>query len=338
VEILSVDGGATKTIAVVYNEDRTILGVGVSGSTNFRNVGISTFKSNMLTAIKKAEENAHVNRIDEYTFALAGMKDSKKSSDKIMTILNKIIPNSKISYYNDGEAGFYSRFPEGKGIVVAPGTGMVAYGMYNGKKERSSGWGWFLDDEGSAFNIGMKALRETTKSMDGRDERSPKFKEFVRNYYGLSADRDLINIIHKSKFDIRGIALLAKFVSGFAAEGDVVAKEIMNDASAETANAAISLYKRLGKPEDIAISGYGGVLRAGEWYWNLIKKRIDDNIGKRKYKVPLYGYEAIIGSIVMRSISLGFKIGDDEINSLRNQLTKFIVNLNIEDRREYLLL
>ena len=34
--------------------------MGVSGSTNFRNVGISTFKSNMLTAIKKAEENAHV--------------------------------------------------------------------------------------------------------------------------------------------------------------------------------------------------------------------------------------------------------------------------------------
>ena len=64
-EILSVDGGATKTRAVVHNEDRTILGVGVSGSTNFRNVGISTFKRNMLTAIKKAEENAHVNRIDD---------------------------------------------------------------------------------------------------------------------------------------------------------------------------------------------------------------------------------------------------------------------------------
>ncbi|MEM3191995.1 MAG: BadF/BadG/BcrA/BcrD ATPase family protein, partial [Candidatus Parvarchaeota archaeon] len=180
-----MDGGATKTIAVVYNEDLTILGVGVSGPTNFRNVGIPTFKRNILSAIQKAKDNAHISRIDEYTFALAGIKDSRKTSDKIIKILNKIIPNSKMSFYNDVEAGFYSRFPEGEGIVVAPGTGMAAYGMYDGRKEISSGWGWFLDDEGSAFNIGMKALRETTKLMDGRDERASRLKEFVRNYYGL---------------------------------------------------------------------------------------------------------------------------------------------------------
>lgn len=333
-----MDGGATKTIAVVYNEDLTILGVGVSGPTNFRNVGISTFKRNMLSAIQKARDNAHISRIDEYTFALAGIKDSKKSSDKIIKILNKIVPNSKMSLYNDVEAGFYSRFPEGEGIVVAPGTGMAAYGIYDGRKEISSGWGWFLDDEGSAFNIGMKALRETTKLMDGRDERASRLKEFVRNYYGLSVDRDLINMIHKPKFDIRGIALLAKFVSDFALEGDSVAKEIMDDAASETAKAAISLYHRLGKPDDITISGYGGVLRAGEWYWALIKKKIDDSVGKKEFKFPLYGYEAIIGSIVMRSISLGIKVGDEELNSLRNQLAKFIDNLDVQDRKEYLLL
>ena len=88
----------------------------------------------MLSAIQKAEKNAHITRVDEYTVDYfrreLGIKLATLFSPEHGFHLNE----------QAGEAGFYSRFPEGKGIVVAPGTGMVAYGMYNGRKERSSLW------------------------------------------------------------------------------------------------------------------------------------------------------------------------------------------------------
>ena len=338
VNIVSVDGGATKTIAVVYNEEKKLLGAGVSGPSNYRNVGVRMFKINLLSAIEKAVTSSGASDIGEYTFALAGMKDSKKSSDKIMGILNAIIPSSSISFFNDGEAGFFSRFPEGRGIVVAPGTGMVSYGRTGEKIERSSGWGWFLDDEGSAFFIGKRALQEAVKLMDKRDERVSILPDFVRQYYGLSADRDIINIIHRKVFDVRGIALLSRYVSKFAMEGDPVSLGIMKEAAEETSRAAVSLYKRLGEPKDITISGYGGVLRAGEWYWDMIKNNIENKIGKSQFRPPISGYEAVLGSIVLKYKILGVNVDEAMITDFRKQLSVLIDRMSAEDKKEFLLL
>ncbi|MCL4447548.1 MAG: hypothetical protein M1163_04020 [Candidatus Thermoplasmatota archaeon] len=336
--IISVDGGATKTIAVVHSTEGRVLGVGVAGSSNYKNVGLITFNRNLLSAIEKAKENSGVNEVEEYTFALAGMKDSEKDSKTIIDTLNGMLPDTKLSFYNDGEAGFYSRFPEGTGIVVAPGTGMVSYGVYDGRVERSCGWGWFLDDEGSGFSIGLKCLREATKLMDIRDDRNTRILNFVREYFKLSDDRELVSRVGRGKLDIRGIALLATHVSRLAEEDDAVANEIMNEAAHSSLSFRLSLYKRLGSPTEINISGYGGVLRAGEWYWNRITREIDERIGKMKYKPPLFGYEAVIGSMVLRHIEDGEAMGDRNVASFRKQLTAIIDKLDTKDKREFLLM
>ncbi|MEM4100772.1 MAG: hypothetical protein QXI08_04885 [Thermoplasmata archaeon] len=41
---ISVDGGATKTISVLYNDNFEIESIGISGPTNFRTVGIVNFR------------------------------------------------------------------------------------------------------------------------------------------------------------------------------------------------------------------------------------------------------------------------------------------------------
>ncbi|MGC8985542.1 MAG: hypothetical protein ACP5JM_02525 [Thermoplasmata archaeon] len=43
-KFLSVDGGATKTISVVYDDSFEIYSAGVSGPTNFRTAGMVAFK------------------------------------------------------------------------------------------------------------------------------------------------------------------------------------------------------------------------------------------------------------------------------------------------------
>ena len=77
---ISVDGGATKTFAVCYDETGLIYGSGVSGSSNYRNTSIDFAKNNLNTAVTNAISRAGLTKsqIEKFTFALAGVKDSKR--------------------------------------------------------------------------------------------------------------------------------------------------------------------------------------------------------------------------------------------------------------------
>ncbi|MCL4413044.1 MAG: hypothetical protein M1526_06815 [Candidatus Thermoplasmatota archaeon] len=336
---LSVDGGATKTISVVYNQNSEILGVGISGSTNLRNVGLTGFKRNLKNSVLKSLHNSGIKDADEYTFAIAGMKDSEKSSSEMIEILSSLFPNRKISYFNDGEAGFFSRFPDGNGIVVAPGTGMVGYGRVEEKVVRSSGWGWFLDDEGGAFYIGRRTIQEVVKLFDGRSEFvESSLMGVIREHYSLSDPRDIINKVYGKKIDIRDIASIARFTSRESLKGDSLAKTIMEDASEETAKTAISIYNRLGRPEQLEFSGYGGVFRSGEWYWEKVKSKIRDSSGNRKFIDPIYGYEAVLGSIVLTYRREGVYLSGYDIEGLRKVLDDYVFSLPEREKKRYLLI
>ncbi len=335
----SVDGGATKTLSAIYDDNFNIYGVGVGGSSNFRNVGLSNFKRNLTRAVKEAEIKSGNIKVSKITFALAGIKDSEASTKLISELVGRIIKSENLEFYNDGEAGFFSRFPEDDGIIVAPGTGMVSYGKVNDRVERSSGWGWLLDDEGGAFYIGRRALQEIVKIMDRRNKMDTDLITIIKDYFSIENDRDIINKIYKNKIDIREIATVASLVSKEAKNKDELANQLMTEAAVETAKAAFATFIKLGYPENITISGYGGVLRSGEWYWDMIKTEMNKMGYKFRFKEPFFGYEAIIGSIIMTYKKLNISVDDNDITRLRNRLDKLIADtLTPEEKKKYLFI
>lgn len=338
---LSIDGGATKTIGIIYEEDR-ILKVAVSGPTNFRNVGMLKFRQNIKKVVDSLLEGIDKDKIEIATFALAGIKDSEESTRKITNEITNFIKFNNMNFYNDGEAAFYSRFPDGNGIIIAPGTGMVSYGIWNGVKVRSSGWGWFIDDEGGAFYIGRRAIQESVKAMDLRYENEiyekSNLPESIREFFKIKEDRELINKIYKNKIDIREIASIAKIVSTNASKGDALSMHIMEEAARETAITAEATYNKLNQPEGIKISGYGGVFRSGDWYIDKIFKIIKEKIRGVDLISPLYGYEAVLGSMVMVLNGKGYNLNLDDINSLRKELNYKLMELPAEARRKYLFM
>jgi len=332
---ISVDGGATKTVAIAYDESG-IMGVGLAGSTNFRNVGWKNFKANLTRSVKDAKEMSGYESVDKMTFALAGIKDSERSTQLIRDMIYGIFEERNISLYNDGEAGFYSRFLNDNGIIVAPGTGMISYGRLGSKTVRSSGWGWFLDDEGGAFSIGKRLLQEVVKISDLRSDIDSELVDKVRDYFKLNNDREIINAIYKHKIDIREIASLARFVSDAAKNGDLLGNKLMNEAAKETATAAYATFQKLGSPSNIKISGYGGVLRAGDWYWDLISTYIREKIQDPIIIEPFYGYEAVIGSVILNYMENGLEVNNQLLYELRSQLNSKILEIPTSRRENFL--
>ncbi|NES88733.1 BadF/BadG/BcrA/BcrD ATPase family protein, partial [Okeania sp. SIO2B9] len=57
VNVLGIDGGGTKTEAVLIDENYQILGSGKSGPSNYQSVGIEVAKNSIQTAITQAVTN-----------------------------------------------------------------------------------------------------------------------------------------------------------------------------------------------------------------------------------------------------------------------------------------
>lgn len=77
IELLAVDGGGTKTRAVLVEADGTILGEGNAGASNYHVVGVEGAKKALVEAILAAFKNAgiktsHAVNVKKAVFALAG--------------------------------------------------------------------------------------------------------------------------------------------------------------------------------------------------------------------------------------------------------------------------
>lgn len=54
------------------------------------------------------------------------------------------------------------------GIVMIMGTGSVAYGENGKRNHKCGGWGWKEGDPGSAYDLGISAIRTMIRAYDGR--------------------------------------------------------------------------------------------------------------------------------------------------------------------------
>lgn len=333
---IAVDGGATKTVAAIYDEDN-ILAIGAAGPSNYRNIGIHNTVVHIRQAINYSLKKSGIDEkdINRYVFALAGVKDSNKSTEIVDGITDKISGKKEKLLLNDGEAGYFSRFLDKDGIVIAPGTGMIAYGKKSNNIQRTSGWGWFIGDEGGGFYIGKKALQETAKLEDGRSEYDSDLNNKIKSFYNVKNGRDLVNIIYKDRMDIRTIASLSTIVSQMANSGDDLSKHIIQEAAIEASLCAISLYKRLNY-KNVTVSGYGGVYRSGDLYWKTLTNNIKEKLDNISFKYPLYGYHAVIGSIIMSRYIGGYDVDENDIEKLKEQIDKLVSQLPGSIKKKYL--
>ncbi len=337
---ISVDGGATKTFSVLYDDSGKIISIGVRGSSNYRNIGIEEASKSIRGAMDEAIEHSSYSfkDIDYFTFALAGVKDSDISTSIINGFISKYGITGKYELLNDGEAGFKCRFPKGDGIIVAPGTGMISYGKYGGQFERCSGWGWFIGDEGGGFYIGKRAIQESAKLADGRSEfPDSNLLNTIMNRFKVEEPRRLVNEIYREKMDIRGIASIATLVWENSKKGDPACISILKEAAREAAICAIALKKKF-NGSNIPVSGYGGVYRSGELYWNTFVREIKEKYPETEFRKPLLGYHAVLGSIQIVLEKHGVSMDSEEMDALASVLNRKVAELPEKERAEYLMM
>ena len=130
-------------------------------------------------------------------------------------------------------------------VIVLSGTGSVFHGRNARRQEaRVGGWGHIVGDKGSAYEIGLRALKAVVYYYDREGVVSPLGQRLLGSLL-LNELRDIPSwALGASKTDI---AALARDVSAAAARGDRIARDILEAAAQSLARDAVTCALRLAK-------------------------------------------------------------------------------------------
>lgn len=269
--VLGIDGGGTKTQAVLMDANAEILGTGEAGPSNYRSVGEQQAKNSIIDAIIGAIADANLSGIDIYGIGL-GLAGAGRPEDiaLIKTWLPEIMINTaniqwslsaeNILVCNDSLIALVGGVGQPVGMVVIAGTGSQIFGQnQQGVTKRVGGWGYLLGDEGSGYDLAIQGLKAVFRAYDGRGENTSLTSAFL-NYLNLVNVEGLIKLIYRSGWQVTDIAALAKIVDQEATQGDLIANQIIQGAIAELVLGVKVIYQDLfASQQTIELVTMGGV-------------------------------------------------------------------------------
>jgi N-acetylglucosamine kinase-like BadF-type ATPase len=152
------------------------------------------------------------------------------------------------------------------GVVVIAGTGSTALGMNQiGQFWRTDGWDYVLGDSGSGYAIGHAGIRAAIKALDGRVPPTRIVRELAETYSVQTAE-DMRRLWDSTRFGKFEIASFASHVSKAAAEGDLVAQNILRQAGRDLAEQTVAIIRILGmESSNFPVVTVGGVFKSGRW-------------------------------------------------------------------------
>jgi N-acetylglucosamine kinase-like BadF-type ATPase len=285
--VVGIDGGASKTVAILGSADGRVLGRGQSGPSNYQNVGATSAIHSIKHAVNEAMQQASVGRrrAEIAVVALAGV-DCSKDERAAKDFVHKARIASQTFVVHDSIAYLQSAFPSQPGIVVESGAGCVAAGV-NSKRRyvRVSGWGALFDDQGSGYDIGRKALSAAFCAVDGRGPYTRLVPAFKRRFL-LSDLHNLVYIIHSKGLNVEEIASLAHLVSKEAPR-DEVSRRILREAGTTLGELACVVAKRLKLDRStVKVATVGGVFQAGKYLTMAFKQRVKQECPKAEIVRP----------------------------------------------------
>ena len=259
--ILGVDGGGTKTDAMIVTLDGEIAGFGTAGTSNWEMVGVEQTRQAVGTAMRAALSEARIKKeeISAAALGLAGLdwpSDEKRLAE-LVPVLE--LPKDTI-LVNDAYLALRAGTPQSYGVAVISGTGTATVGRNQyGQSFRTFAVGSDYCDFGSSAGIMKDAVRAVACAYIGRGP-TTSLRESVLAYTGFADEVSLFEAMTRQNFKIIPDARL---VFAAAEAGDQVAQDILQNAGENLAETAAAIATRLGmQTEAFDLVLAGGVFNA----------------------------------------------------------------------------
>ena len=188
--LAGVDGGGTRTRASVATAEGVALASGEAGPSALGQ-GIDQAWSNVLIALERAFRAAGIEAWDPGQCALGlGLAGAIVASRHEAFLRARPRTFARLTLASDGYTLLLGAHAGAPGAVVAAGTGSIGEALRSdGAHVVIGGWGYPVGDEGSGAWLGMKAMREAQRALDGRAAVGPLVRAVLA---AAGSDRDAL--------------------------------------------------------------------------------------------------------------------------------------------------
>jgi N-acetylglucosamine kinase-like BadF-type ATPase len=261
--VLGVDGGNTKTIAIVATSEGEIIGAGRAGCADIYN---AESEQAALDAIRCAVDEAlagarvEASELRAGAFSLAGA-DWPEDFALLRREIGRFGFGQEMDIVNDAIGALRAGTADGVGVALACGTG-IAIGARNGDGDVWYSGHWPIAAGGS--ELGVMTLRAVYKAHLGLGPRT-MLTEGILAFFEAKSVEDVLKITTErgTPWTARPqLARLAPVLLNEVSRGDEVAREILFREATRHANAAHVAAREVGldaTPLSIVLTG--GVLR-----------------------------------------------------------------------------
>ena len=292
---LTADGGGTKLIVILYDEDFRVISEGRAGGTNENFRSRADIRADMQKAIRECLGERHVT-LEAVDALIVGPADVFEEE------LRKLADVKEFHRMHEGETALLAGTGERYGLLALAGTGASCFLLQPDLRTGVGGWGSVLGDEGGGFDVGMHTLRAAIYAEDGRGE-DTLILPILKEEWHLEKLWDMVAPVYHSPDQRRLVASAALIAAKAAAAGDPVALGIYRDAGREIFRATNAVLKRLDSPFVGSIVTSGGVWKGHP----VMREEYERLLGESRPEIPVRTPELdpCAGGAVWRAVERG---------------------------------
>jgi len=313
---IGVDGGGTQTRCVVLDDQGSVKGYGVSGASKPDAVEPTIGRKNLQEAIRLACESCGGTRAIDTVFLGMGGVSSPADVQVVLGMVSDLdwCPNVPISVDVDVAIALAGGTGGQPGIALIVGTGSSCYGRNAaGETWRSGGWGYIVDDYGSGFYLGQKALEAVIRAGDGRGAQTALTTPILQGL-GIHDLNEVMHRIYYPRLDHTGIAALAPIVVQVAQQNDAIAQSIIERGCDELALMVATVTHKLQLGDDVLVVPVGSLGTVNVYYRQALEKAIARVLPQARVRPEVA--PAVIGAAFLALQQIGITLPEATLAQL----------------------
>ncbi len=170
IRLVGIDGGGTKTDAVLCAGDGTVLSRRIGEASSPTSQSLERAEACLCDVLKAllSPYGGLAARLDGVFAGISGGGLKKHRLVLGAHLCDRLTNARNVVSGSDSINAISCALGQEDGIVAISGTGSSVFARTEGRMRQVGGWGYLLGDEGSGYDLGRMALRAVLLAWDGR--------------------------------------------------------------------------------------------------------------------------------------------------------------------------
>ncbi|MFD2331243.1 N-acetylglucosamine kinase [Cohnella sp. GCM10020058] len=262
---LGVDGGGSKTYALVADEQGRVVGKGKSGNGNHQ-IDREGARRNIREATEMALASAGITR-EQVASACFGLAGADRETDfRILRPMIGELGFAKHEIHCDTIIAMRAGTSRPYGVVLICGSGTNGAGLSPaGESLQVGGFTYMTGDFGGGTALAVEAFRTVIRAWDGREAETALTPLVLAETGYSTAEAMFHDYLDR---DLQPPLSLAKLLFEAAEGGDAAAQAILRKQGEESGRQASAIIRRLGmSDETFDVVMAGSILTRGKGDW-----------------------------------------------------------------------